>query len=76
MMQIDYQNDQWEMILTSYKSGYSENRRRGREVVRVITELPAHLVKEVDEWGVAAGMKSRREATETLLMKGLECAQK
>lgn len=52
--------------------GYAQNRQKGRDVVRVITELPVNLVRDVDEWGVSAGMTSRREATEVLLKKGLE----
>lgn len=40
--------------------------------MRIITELPAGLVAEVDRWGVSAGMTSRREAVEVLLRKALE----
>lgn len=56
-------------------NGYAANRKKERPVVRVVTELPVKLVSDVDEWGVAAGMTSRREATETLLRKGLEAVQ-
>ena len=52
--------------------GYACNRRKGREKVRIITELPAQLVQQMDDWGIAAGMTSRREATEILLKKALE----
>lgn len=52
-------------------SAYKKN-RRSRDVVRVIVELPTRLVEELDDWGATSGMTSRREATETLLKKGLE----
>lgn len=58
--------------MTEHPKGYAANRRKGRDAVRVVTELPPQLVRDVDEWGVSAGMTSRREATETLLKKGLE----
>lgn len=58
--------------MTEHLEGYATNRRRNKDVVRVITELPTRLVEDVDRWGVSAGMTSRREATETLLRKALE----
>lgn len=54
--------------------GYAANRRKDREVVRVVAELPQQLVEDIDCWGISAGMTSRREAAETLLRKGLEAA--
>lgn len=58
--------------MTEHMSGYARNRRKGRDSVRIVTELPADLVRRVDSWGISAGMTSRREATEVLLKKGLE----
>ncbi|MFE3839583.1 hypothetical protein [Pseudogemmobacter sonorensis] len=61
--------------MAEHPNGYASNRKKERDVVRIVTELPAKLVSDVDEWGVSAGMTSRREATETLLKKGLEAVQ-
>lgn len=60
--------------MNDQRQGYSRNRRRGIETARIITELPVTLIDQVDRWGVAAGMKSRREAAETLLNEGLKAA--
>lgn len=72
MLQIATVNTYKEAYLIDGASGYALNRKRGRDTLRIITVLPQDLVERIDKWGVSAGMTSRREATETILEKGLE----
>lgn len=58
--------------MTAHLDGYAKNRRKGRDVTRVVTELPSELVQEVDNWGISEGMKSRAEAVRKLLRRALE----
>lgn len=60
--------------MTDNASGYAANRKKDRGAVRLVADLPEQLVNELDRWGVAAGLSSRREATETIIKKGLEAA--
>lgn len=56
--------------MTVNDTGYAANRQRKRgkrDVMRVIVELPSQLVRDLDDWGTASGMTSRREAMEALL---------
>lgn len=51
---------------------YSLNRKAKGERTRLVVELPARLVENLDHWGVSSGKRSRREAVEVLLDEKLK----
>jgi hypothetical protein len=51
---------------------YQRSKSKRPGLRKLVAQIPAELVKEIDVWGVPAGMKSRREAIETLLSRGLQ----
>lgn len=57
------------------KARYNRRQPKVRDIVRVVTELPAETVKLVDEWGIPAGKRSRTAAFDELLRRGLQSVQ-
>jgi len=53
------------------KLEYQRSRGKRPGLTKLVAQIPAEIVKEIDNWGVPAGMKSRREAVETLIKRGL-----
>lgn len=56
-------------------SAYRVNKANEERSKRLVVDLPPKLVERVDEWGVAAGMKSRRETTQALLCRALHAEE-
>ncbi|MBN8292814.1 hypothetical protein JI664_12640 [Rhodobacter sp. NTK016B] len=50
---------------------YAANRQAARSTQRLVVEVSSDLLSRVDDWGVAAGMTSRRETVENLLSDAL-----
>lgn len=53
-------------------SVYAENNKPREEMSRVVVDLSVSLLREVDDWGVPAGMRSRSDAIRSLLRRGLD----
>lgn len=57
------------------RSAYTRKRAHLRDVVRVVAEIPAEVIRGVDEWAVPAGIPSRTAALTDLIKRGLASVQ-